>query len=202
MLSTSNVDDRTEHELYVLPFVRSVMAGVATVMCAYNEINGTYACENDRTLNQILKSELGFQGFVMSDWLATHSTVAAANNGLDMQMPDNFFFGGLLEAAVDLTLVPESRIDDMSTRVLASWYFLGQDSSSYPAVNFNQENPWDQATNQHIDVQDDHDVLVREIGSSSVVLLKNTNGALPLQAPRSLVVIGAIPGYTDASACH
>ncbi|KAI0034486.1 glycoside hydrolase superfamily [Vararia minispora EC-137] len=194
MFSTSDVDDRTEHELYGLPFIRSIMAGVASVMCSYNAVNGTYACENDRMLNQMLKSEFGFQGFVMSDWLATHSTVQAANNGLDLQMPDNFFFGGLLEAAVTLTLVPQSRIDDMVTRILASWYFLGQDSTSYPAVNFNAGDPWDPATNQHVRVDGDHDVLVREIGSSSIVLLKNINGALPLQAPISMAVIGSDAG--------
>ena len=59
---TSNADDRTIQELYALPFLRSVMAGVASVMCSYNAANGTYACENDRTLNQILKEEYGFQG--------------------------------------------------------------------------------------------------------------------------------------------
>lgn len=83
---STQVDDRTLHEIYLWPFARSVEAGVGTIMCSYNKINGTYACEDDHTLNQILKGELGFRGFVHSDWLATHSTAEAANNGLDMNL--------------------------------------------------------------------------------------------------------------------
>jgi beta-glucosidase-like glycosyl hydrolase len=192
MTESSDLDDRTEHEIYAIPFLRSVMAGTASIMCSYNKINGTYACENSHTLTQILKSEIGFQGFVVSDWGATHSTSPAANAGLDMEMPDSSFFDGTLVAAVNAGEVPEERIDDMATRILAAWYFLGQDSSSYPKVNFNSANPLDDATNEHVDVQDDHDVLVREIGSASIVLLKNTHGALPLKKPRTLVVIGEL----------
>ncbi|KAG6908118.1 hypothetical protein DXG01_006087 [Tephrocybe rancida] len=62
MTSSSNVDDRTQHEIYAQPFIRSVMAGAASIMCSYNQINGTYACENNKTLNDVLKRELGFQG--------------------------------------------------------------------------------------------------------------------------------------------
>ena len=99
---SSVVDDRTEHEIYVHPFMRAVQAGVASVMCSYSEcfrcpasfvldadfvldqVNATWACENDRTLNQILKGELGFQGYIMSDWGAHHSTLAAVA-GLDVR---------------------------------------------------------------------------------------------------------------------
>ncbi|KZV64672.1 glycoside hydrolase family 3 protein [Peniophora sp. CONT] len=203
-LETSDTDDRTIHELYALPFLRSVMAGVASVMCSYNAANGTYACENDRTLNQILKEEYGFQGYVMSDWSATHSTVPSANNGLDMTMPGDItfnsgtsYFGANLTAAVEAGEVPEGRVDDMAERIIAAWYLLGQDTG-YPETNFNAFNPLDEATNEHVDVQDDHDVLVREIGGASIVLLKNTDGALPLNKPRTLAVIGsdARPGMT------
>lgn len=65
---SSNVDDRTIHELYLWPFADAVRAGVASVMCSYQRINGTYGCENSKLLNGILKEELGFQGYVMSDW--------------------------------------------------------------------------------------------------------------------------------------
>nr|VWO95455.1 tRNA dimethylallyltransferase (EC [Ganoderma boninense] len=81
---------RTQHELYSHPFLRSVQANVASVMCSY--INGTFACENDKAMNGILKGELGFQGYVMSDWYATHSTAPAINGGLDMTMPGDEFF--------------------------------------------------------------------------------------------------------------
>jgi beta-glucosidase-like glycosyl hydrolase len=198
--SSSNVDDRTEHEIYAAPFLRSVMAGVASVMCSYNQVNGTYACENNHTLNDILKSEFGFQGFVLSDWSATHSTISA-NSGLDMTMPGDItfgsgtsYFGANLTAFVNNGSIPEARVDDMATRILASWYFLGQDSPSYPHTNFNAFNLLDEATNEHIFVESNHDVLVRAIGDASVVMLKNVNKALPLGHLRTLVMIGSDAG--------
>jgi beta-glucosidase-like glycosyl hydrolase len=200
MMESSNVDDRTQHEIYVAPFLRSVMAGLTSVMCSYNLINGTYACENDHTINHILKNELGFQGFVMSDRTAQHSTISAMA-GLDMSMPGDIsfgsntsYFGANLTAYVQNKTIPEARLDDMVTRILASWYLLGQDSSNYPKTNFNAFFPLDEATNEHIDVQDDHGELVREIDTSSIVLLKNVNGALPLKKPRRIVLIGSDAG--------
>ncbi len=84
---SSNIDDRTLHELYAWPFGDAVKAGVASVMCSYNMVNNSYACGNSKLLNGILKDELGFQGFVMSDWLAQRSGVSTALAGLDMTMP-------------------------------------------------------------------------------------------------------------------
>lgn len=98
------------------------------------------------------------------------------------------YFGANLTAFVNNGTVPESRIDDMATRILTAWYFLRQDQD-YPAVSFNILSPTDQATNKHVDVQEDHFKIVREIGASSAVLLKN-NGALPLIKPRSIVIVG------------
>ncbi|KAF8487510.1 glycoside hydrolase family 3 protein [Russula ochroleuca] len=202
-VESSNIDDRTRHEIYVAPFLRSVMAGLASVMCSFNLVNGTYACENNNTLNGILKNELGFQGFVMSDWHAQHSTMSAMT-GLDMTMPGDIFFfsnttyfGTNLTAYVQNGTIPEARVDDMATRILASWYLLGQDSPNYPKTNFNAFLPLDEATNEHVDVQDNHGELVREIDRSSVVLLKNVNDALPLKKPRKLVLIGS-----DAAPAH
>jgi beta-glucosidase len=75
------------HELYLWPFYDAIKADVASVMCSYNKVNGTWACENDAILNGLLKGELGFRGHVLSDWNAQHSTVESANTGLDMTMP-------------------------------------------------------------------------------------------------------------------
>jgi beta-glucosidase-like glycosyl hydrolase len=197
---SSNVDDRTEHEIYVAPFLRSVMAGLTSVMCSFNLINGTYACQNSHTLNGILKQELGFQGFVMSDWAATESTISAMY-GLDMTMPGDItfnsgttYFGANLTAFVSNGTIPEARVDDMAIRIIAPWYLLEQDSPDFPKTNFNSWKPLDEATNEHVDVQDDHGKLVREIGAASTVLLKNVNGTLPLKKPRTLVVIGSDAG--------
>lgn len=71
---------------------------------------------------------------------------------------------------------------------------MNQDSPSYPAVNFNGNNQGDEATNEHVDVQDDHFKVVREIGAASTVLLKNERGALPLKRPRSILLAGSDAG--------
>lgn len=78
------------HEVYLWPFARSVEAGVASVMCSYNKIDGVYACESDYVNNQLLKGHLDFKGFVQSDWGATHSTVKSVEGGLDMTMPGKY----------------------------------------------------------------------------------------------------------------
>lgn len=80
------IDDQTLHEVYVAPFAEAVKAGVSSIMCSYNRINGSFACGNSDTLKTILKDELGFKGFVTSDWGAVHSALFL-NHGLDMEMP-------------------------------------------------------------------------------------------------------------------
>ncbi|KAL6722100.1 hypothetical protein ACLMJK_001206 [Lecanora helva] len=139
---SSNIDDRTLHEMYLWPFADSVRAGVASIMCSYNMVNNSYACGNSKLMNGILKDELGFQGFIQSDWLAQRSGVASALAGLDMTMPGdgrywkdaNSFFGPELTRAVLNASVPIARMNDMATRVVAAWYQLGQDNQTkWPA---------------------------------------------------------------------
>lgn len=139
---SSNLDDRTLHELYAWPFADSVRAGVASVMCSYNQVNNSYACQNSKLLNGILKDELGFQGFVQSDWLAQRSGVASAAAGLDMSMPGDGLrwadgssvWGPHLTMAIINGSLPMARLDDMVTRIVAAWYQLGQDDKTkWPA---------------------------------------------------------------------
>lgn len=80
------IDPQTLHEVYVAPFAAAIAAGVSSVMCSYNRINGEFACGSSSTLEAILKEELGFKGFVTSDWGAVHD-VRFINHGLDMEMP-------------------------------------------------------------------------------------------------------------------
>ena len=80
------IDQQTLHEVYVAPFAEAVKAGVSSVMCSYNRLNGPFACGNADTLKTILKGEINFKGFVTSDWGAVHS-VSFINEGLDMEMP-------------------------------------------------------------------------------------------------------------------
>lgn len=83
------IDAKTQHEICLPPFRAHVDAEVGTVMCSYNRVNGTYACENPDTLSRWSKGELGFTGWIMSDWSATDSTVASAPSGLEMEMPSS-----------------------------------------------------------------------------------------------------------------
>jgi beta-glucosidase len=128
---SSNLDDITMHELYLWPFADAVRAGTASVMCSYNQINNSYACQNSYTLNYLLKNELGFQGFVMTDWGGHHSGVASTLAGLDMSMPGDIgfnsgtsYWGANLTVAVLNGSVPAWRLDDMATRIVAGCTFL------------------------------------------------------------------------------
>jgi beta-glucosidase len=162
-----NLDDKTMHEIYLWPFADSVAAGAGSIMCAYNQINGTDACQNDKALNGLLKGELGFRGNVFSDWGATRSGIPSVLGGLDIDMPgrDNFM-GVNLVPAVKNGSVPEARIDDMMIRILAPYYLLGQDQN-YPPINLNY------------DAMGDHHLLNRVIGTTGIILLKNDNNTLP-----------------------
>ncbi|KAJ5092457.1 CAZyme family GH3 [Penicillium alfredii] len=137
---SSNINDRVLHEVFIWPFAESVRADVASIMCSYQMVNNSYACENSKLLNGILKDELGFQGFVQSDWLAQHSGVHSALGGLDMSMPgdglrwadgDSLWGSRLTRAALN-TSVPMERLNDMVTRIVAAWYHFRQDSWDPP----------------------------------------------------------------------
>ncbi|ETI28307.1 hypothetical protein G647_00756 [Cladophialophora carrionii CBS 160.54] len=197
---SSNIDDKTMHELYLWPFADAVRAGTASVMCSYQQVNNSYGCANSYTMNHLLKGELGFQGYIMSDWQAQHSGVGTSLAGLDMSMPgDTLFNTGYSYWGTNLTIavlngtIPEWRIDDMATRIMAGYYYVGRDAV-YTPTNF---YAWGQDTyghasaadpnspliivNEHLNVQDEHRNIVRAVGQASNVLLKNTNGALPLK---------------------
>jgi beta-glucosidase-like glycosyl hydrolase len=95
------MDKRTQRETDLLAFEIAIKTTQpAAVMCSYNLVNGDHACENDYLLNHVLKKDFGFKGWVLSDWDATHSTVKAANAGLDQEMPGDDFFGAPLKRAV------------------------------------------------------------------------------------------------------
>ncbi|KAK6852152.1 hypothetical protein PG995_012277 [Apiospora arundinis] len=209
---SSNVDDKTMHELYLWPFVDAVRAGVGSFMCSYNQINNSYGCQNSKLLNGILKSELGFQGFVMSDWAAQHSGVSSAVAGLDMTMPGDVAFndgksywGANMTLAVINGTLPEYRLDDMAMRIMAAFFKMGNEIEQ-PPINFDSwtkdtQGPMhyyakqgNQQINWHVNVQRDHRNLIRDVAAKSTVLLKNTKNALPLKSPKFLAVIGEDAG--------
>lgn len=156
-----------------------------SVMCAYNRVNGDYACENSWLLNDVLKSDFGFRGYVMSDWGAVHSTEKAALNGLDQESGWPFdekpYFRKPLKAAVIAGRVPQARIDDMARRVVHALYATGA-----------ADNPV--SDNAPIDYPADEAVSEAD-SEQSIVLLKNDGSLLPVgQGARKIVVIG---GHAD-----
>ena len=95
------IDERALREIYLPAFEVSIKRGhSASVMCAYPKVNGTFCCENDLLMNQILKKEWGFDGFITSDFGAVHSTVPSAMAGLDLEMPTGKYFGDALKTAI------------------------------------------------------------------------------------------------------
>jgi beta-glucosidase len=177
------IDKRSLRETDLLAFQIAITAAKpAGVMCSYNHVNGDYACENDYTLNQVLKKDWGFKGFVLSDWGGTHSTVKAALAGLDQDQPgDDEYFSEPLKKAVQGGQVPEARLDDMVHRIVRSMFAVGvMDDPPVRSVL----NPFQ----GHDDAQ--------KIEEEGAVLLQNNGGILPLHAGRvsSIVVIG---GHAD-----
>jgi beta-glucosidase len=181
----SQIDERTLEELYYAPFAASVEAGAGAAMCSYNRINGVFACEDPDTLSA-LKSGLGFSGFVMSDWGATHSTAASANAGLDLEMPLGANFDQLASAIGDGS-VAQSRLDDMVTRILTSLIRVGvlDDPPS--------------GTPTSVVTSSAHAAFARQAATESVVLLKNDSELLPLSTAQSVLVVGEA-GNTNPSA--
>jgi len=156
------------------------------IMCAYNKVNGDYACENAFLLNTVLKHDWGYPGWVMSDWGGAHSTVKAALAGLDHESAHTWdpgdYFGELLKPELASGAVPEARLDDMALRIVRSMYVVGLiDDPSKPGGA--------------IDVAADAEVAARA-EEEGIVLLKNADGLLPLAASaKSIAVIG---GHADA----
>ncbi|AOW04256.1 uncharacterized protein YALI1_D22997g [Yarrowia lipolytica] len=205
---SSNIDDRTMHEAYLWPFADAVKAGVASVMCSYQQINGSSGCQNSATLNGKLKSELGFQGFVVSDWQAQLSGVSNALAGLDMSMPGNdvdgnIFWGPDLTKMVANGTLPESRLDDMVLRILTATIYTGIDEreptfSAFTTETFGNPNPvlmfninyTSTLVNLHLDTRTAFSSRVALEGAEAAAVLLKNDGILPLQGPENVGVFG------------
>ncbi|KAH0425568.1 hypothetical protein CcaCcLH18_10882 [Colletotrichum camelliae] len=204
---STNMDDRTLHELYLWPFMDAVNAKPAAVMCSYNRFNQTYTCEHSKLLTGILRDELGFEGYTVSNCYTTHSTAASINAGLDLEMPGTSvpgqgisWFGDHVKAAIEDGSVSTDRVDEMVRRILTQYYLLGQDDTSFPSLDPStlsviaaqyQQSLGDLVANPPArDVRGNHAKLIREIGAAGAVLLKNVNNTLPLTAPMNIGVFG------------
>jgi beta-glucosidase len=173
-----NIDKRSARETDLLAFEIGIRDGnPAGVMCSYNRVNGDYACENKYLLIDVLKKDWNFKGFVLSDWLATHSAVKASAAGLDHEQPNAYFYGEPLKKAVESGQVPMAELDEHLHRILRSLFAVGL-----------MDDPVKKSVP---DVEANLDISQR-IAEQSMVLLKNEKNQLPLEASKikSIAVIG------------
>jgi beta-glucosidase len=176
------ISKRAMQESDLLAFHIAIsIANPGAVMCSYNRINGDFGCENHYTLQEVLKKDWGFKGFVISDWGGTHSTEKASTAGLDQEQPMADFFGPKLKAAVEAGQVPMSKIDDHARRVLYAEFLSGVvDDPPQTSV---------------VDVEKGFEVAQR-IEEKSIVLLKNSPTVLPIN-PSKVHSIAIIGGHAD-----
>ena len=183
------VDERPLREIYLRVFEQAVIEGGAwSVMAAYNRVNGPYCTASSFLLQDVLKDEWGFPGFVVSDWGAVHATAETANAGLDVEMDasnpvGNYWGAGQLRDAVLSGAVAEATVDDKVRRILLALDFTGAMDEPWTAPDEYIAENWD---------------LAREIAAEGTVLFKNVGAVLPLDRsiPQTIAVMG--PNYRDA----
>lgn len=174
-------DERTMREIYLPSFEAAVKeGGVYTVMSAYNKVNGWWCSVNQNLLSDILKKDWGFKGFVISDWGSTHSTVNAANYGLDLEMPVAYVFStDSLKKAIQEGKVSQEMINDKVRRILRVKFLAGLFDKTFPS-------------DTTVLTGEAHKKLALEIAKESIVLLKNENDLLPLDINKvkKIAIIG------------
>jgi len=185
MTMSVEVSERAQHEIYMPVFEAAIEAGAGAVMCSYQKVAGVHACANEHLLKKLLRQDLGFKGFVMSDWGATHDAELSALNGLDMEMPggtDSHF--SKLASLVKQGVVPESTIDEMATHVLSAMYATGL---------FDGQFKWstgEAALDSNV-TSDRHREVAKQTIVDGAVLLKNVGSTLPLgKTPGKIAMIG------------
>jgi len=176
---STEVDERTLREIYLPHFEMVVKeAQPWTVMCSYNRINGVYASQNHHLLTEILKDEWGFEGVVVSDWTANHTTTESVKAGLDLEMPGPpKWYGELLLEAANIWQIEEADIDKAARRVLRMAFLSGKMDGTEKKGSVNTP---------------EHQALARQVAEEAIVLLKNRDNLLPLkpQQVQTLAVIG------------
>jgi beta-glucosidase len=173
-----HIDERTLNEIYLPHFEQSVTEGRAgSVMCAFPKINGVFVCENPALLQDKLRGEWGFKGFVQSDWGAAHSTVGSANAGMNLEMIDGTWYGDKMKQAVLAGQVTERRVDELLLPRFRTMFAFGQ--FDHPPVL----SPLPTAR---------HDAAAKDFAERGMVLLRNEHAQLPLddRAVRSIALIG------------
>ncbi len=170
-----DIEERTLREIYLKPFEIAInKSNPASVMCAYNKINGIWCSENKYLLDDILREEWGYNGPVISDWGAVHNIARSIKAGLDLQMPPNSKIANQLSEALDNDFIEMKDIDDSANRMLE---FVKPNSK--PEIDYNREE-------QH--------KIASQIAAEGMVLLKNRNNVLPLTSSK-YKKIGVIGEY-------
>jgi len=179
----ANISKRAMRETDLRAFEIALgISNAGSVMCAYNRLNGDFACESPYLLTDVLRKDFGFKGFVLSDWGGTHSTVKASHAGLDMEQPHNIFFGDALKQAVERGDVSQDEISEHVHRILRTVFATGL--FDHPVKG------------QVPDVESGYRIA-QEIAEKSIVLLKNQNHVLPISTSvRTAAVIG---GHADVA---
>ncbi|RMD81196.1 MAG: hypothetical protein D6820_05545, partial [Lentisphaerae bacterium] len=174
------VSERALREIYLPGFRDAIVEGqAASVMAAYNRLNGIYCCENAFLLSKVLRDEWGFQGFVMSDWRATHSTEQTAMAGLNLEMPTERWYGRKMLAAVKQGKISKQLVDKLVSDILRMMIKFGVFEEAPGRSEIASQRP-------------DCVAVARRAAEEEIVLLKNEGNLLPLDAGQlsSLAVIG------------
>lgn len=184
-----NISERALREIYLPGFLAAVEAGTAAIMCSYNQVNGDHACENDRLLNKLLRDEQGFDGFVMTDWWATHQ-LDAISNGLNLEMPGYGSFAAGTPPLFPRDLLPAVRAGDISEQTI--------DEALRPLlVQMNRFGLLDDAERDRPAInREAHAAIALQTALRGAVLLKNEGEALPLEEKGDWLVLGPTARHT------
>ncbi len=189
---SSDIDARTLHELYLPQYQAAIQqAGAGAVMCSYNRINSVYACENRDTLTTALRTEMGFTGLVMADWGATHSTVASANAGLDIEMGSGTYYGTALQTAITNGQVSQATLDTMVLDILRPMFAEGL--FDHPIAMGAAAQAAAAATPTDTPAQN---TVAGQVAENGMVLLKNDGNVLPLTSPANTIAVIGGPATT------
>ncbi|CAM4212622.1 glycoside hydrolase family 3 C-terminal domain-containing protein [Paenibacillus alkaliterrae] len=189
MVVSSEVDERTLRELYMLPFEMVVKeAEPWTVMCSYNKVNGTHMANNNKYLNGILKQEWGFEGLVMSDWGAVVDKVPSVQYGLDLEMPGPGTRNAEVMEAYRNNQITDEQLDDHVRRILKVIRKVLEQKREVSSIDVEQ-----------------HHAIARKVAEEAIVLLKNEAAILPLAKQAKVAVLGKfaeVPRFQGGGSSH
>jgi beta-glucosidase len=180
---SNNVDRRTMQEIELPAFRDAVKAGVGSIMCTSEQLNDIYACQNRQYLTGVLRGQLHFTGWVMSDWQAARSTVGSANGGMDMEMPSPQYYGPALERAVQQGQVSMSTLNRMVRRILFTMFRL----RLFDRVPQEREKAFEANASTPASIR-----TAERIAEEGTVMLKDRRHILPLRGSgRRIALIGS-----------